>query len=151
MNLKLPEKPIVRSVAFENTFDAASAECRWLIEQMQQHNYGSEDIFAVHLAMEEAFTNAVKHGNGMDPEKKVKVEYLIWSDKLEITVTDEGSGFNPDLVPDPRYGENLYKTVGRGLLLIRSYMDNTKFNEQGNQIYMLKHKGKQAESKSSGI
>jgi serine/threonine-protein kinase RsbW len=57
-------------------------------------------------------------------------------------VTDEGDGFDPGAVPDPRYGENLYKPEGRGLFLMRSYMDVVKFNERGNSVCMVKHKEK---------
>ncbi len=60
--------------------------------------------------------------------------------KVEISMTDEGRGFDPNAVPDPRYGENLYKAGGRGLLLICSYMDIVEFNERGNRVRMVKYK-----------
>ena len=55
---------------------------------------------------------------------------------------DEGDGFDPNDVPDPRCGENLYKIDGRGLFLIRSYMDVVEFNEPGNQVHMVRYKEK---------
>jgi anti-sigma regulatory factor (Ser/Thr protein kinase) len=54
-------------------------------------------------------------------------------------LTDEGEGFDPEAVPDPRNGENLLKTSGRGLLLIRSYMDEVMFNDRGNCVHMVKY------------
>jgi serine/threonine-protein kinase RsbW len=78
----------------------------------------------------------------MDPAKGVKIDYLVAPDKIEVTVTDEGDGFDPEAVPDPRYGENLYKPEGRGLFLMRSYMDAVEFNERGNSVYMVKYKKK---------
>jgi serine/threonine-protein kinase RsbW len=78
----------------------------------------------------------------MDPAKKVKIEYSVNPDKIEVSVTDEGNGFNPEDVPDPRSGKNLYKPDGRGLFLMKSYMDAVQFNEQGNCVYMVRHKEK---------
>jgi serine/threonine-protein kinase RsbW len=92
--------------------------------------------------LEEAFLNAVKHGNKMDPTKKVKIDYSVDPDKIEISITDEGSGFEPESVVDPRFGEGLFEPGGRGLLLINSYMDIVKFNEQGNSVYMVRYKEK---------
>ena len=72
---------------------------------------------------------------------------MVTLDKIEIAVIDEGYGFNPQNVPDPRYGENLYKTEGRGLLLMRSYMDVVEFNKQGNRVSMVRYKEKRHTNK----
>ncbi len=114
--------------------------CRDILKHLQAFDYSQDDIFAVHLAIEEAFINAVKHGNQMDPQKLVQVEYRIDSEKFEISVIDAGRGFHPENVPDPRYGENLYKTEGRGLLLMRSYMDQIEFNDAGNGVRMVRYR-----------
>ena len=108
--------------------------------KLKAHDFGEDDIFAIHLALEEAFINAVNHGNKMDPEREVKIEYSVGADKVEISMTDEGRGFDPDVVPDPRYGENLYKIGGRGILLMRSYMDIVEFNKRGNRVRMVRYK-----------
>ena len=115
--------------------------CEKIIAGLIEADFSQEDIFAVHLALEEAFINAVKHGNQMNPEKKIGIEYCISSDKIEISITDEGKGFSPEEVPDPRYGNNLYKCDGRGILLMKSYMDVDKFNKQGNRVDMIRYKG----------
>ena len=96
----------------------------------------------VHLALEEAFLNAAQHGNKLDPTKKVKIDYALTAEEIEISITDQGGGFNPNSVPDPRSDENLYKPDGRGLLLIQSYMDTVEFNESGNRVRMVKQKTK---------
>jgi serine/threonine-protein kinase RsbW len=114
-----------------------------IISELEANNFGQDEIFAVHLALEESFINAIKHGNKMEPNKRVKIDYLVCSDKAEIYLEDEGSGFDPNVVPDPRYGENLYRTEGRGLFLIRSYMDVAEFNKRGNCLHMVKYKQKQ--------
>jgi len=111
-----------------------------IISGLKEADFSEDDVFAVHLALEEAFINAVKHGNRLDPAKKIQIEYARSEDKVRISITDEGEGFNPSDVPDPRVGDNLYKTDGRGILLMQSYMDEVKFNERGNHVDMVRYK-----------
>ena len=114
--------------------------CRQILAEAASSSFSGDDIFAIHLALEEAFVNAVKHGNKNDSNKKVSIDYSITDDKFEITVSDEGQGFHPDGVADPRSDENLCKSTGRGLLLIRSYMDKVEYSQKGNAIFMVKNK-----------
>jgi serine/threonine-protein kinase RsbW len=130
------------SIVVESKPSAIAGMFEQIQARLVDHNFGKDDIFAVHLTLEEAFLNAVKHGNKMDPSKKVKVEYSIDADKIEISITDQGSGFQPEAVDDPRFGENLFKPGGRGLLLMNSYMDMVKFNRQGNSVSMVRYKEK---------
>lgn len=116
--------------------------CRQLLSALETRDFSADDIFAVHLAFEEAFLNAVKHGNRMDATKKVTVDYSVDQEKVEIRVRDEGEGFDPGRIPDPRIGENLYRPEGRGLLLIRSYMHVVEYNERGNSLRMVRYKGR---------
>ncbi len=116
-------------------FDA----CRGILAELKVNNFSEDDIFAVRLALSEAFLNAVKHGNKRDPAKEIKIDYSVNPDEIKISMTDEGNGFDPDCVPDPRCDENLYKDEGRGLLLMRSYMDVVEFNEQGNRVRMVRY------------
>ena len=113
-----------------------------LLSDIQARNYDEEDVFAVHLALEEALLNAVKHGNKMDPQKEIKIDYSVSPEKVEIFMADEGDGFDPDTIPDPRRGENLYKTAGRGLFLMRAYMDIVEYNKRGNRVHMVRYKEK---------
>ncbi len=116
--------------------------CEQVLSKLEAYGFDKDDIFAVHLALEEAFLNAVKHGNKMDSSKEVKIDYSVDYDKIEISLTDQGDGFEPTSVADPRYGEDLYKPGGRGLLLMNSYMDVVKFNESGNSLFMVRYKEK---------
>ena len=124
--------------------------CEQVLSKLESYGFGKDDIFAVHLALEEAFLNAVKHGNKMDSSKDVKIDYSVDLDKIEISLTDEGDGFEPTSVADPRYGDDLYKPGGRGLLLMNSYMDVVKFNETGNSLYMVRYKEKPPLTKDKG-
>jgi serine/threonine-protein kinase RsbW len=110
-------------MAIASTPFAIAEVCEWILPKLKAHKFSEEDIFAVHLALEEALINAIKHGNKMNPDKEVKVDYSVSLDRVEISMTDEGTGFNPEAVPDPRLGENLYKSEGRGTLLMQSAID----------------------------
>jgi len=134
------EAPISCSMVVASTLSASENVCHGIMSRLQDCGFSREDLFAVHLALQEAFINAVRHGNKMDPNKQVKIEYSIASDKVEITIADDGDGFDPQAVPDPRCGENLYKPGGRGLLLMCSYMDVVQHNRQGNSVSMVRYK-----------
>jgi serine/threonine-protein kinase RsbW len=134
------EMPVRRSVVVESRPSALEQLCREILSTLETGGFSQDDIFAVHMALEEAFLNAVKHGNRMDPTKSVTVDYLVDPGKVEICMTDEGPGFDPRCIPDPRVGKNLYRPEGRGLLLIRSYMHTVEYNERGNSLRMVRCK-----------
>jgi serine/threonine-protein kinase RsbW len=99
----------------------------------------------VGVAIRESVINAIKHGNGNDPAKHVFVEFSAANsdaDKvLTIRVRDQGEGFDPDTVADPLAPENLLKASGRGIFLIRSFMDDVQLQnapEGGMEIRMVK-------------
>ena len=105
---------------------------------VDKHGYSESARFAIKLAVEEALNNAIKHGNQHDPHKTVEVRYDISDEKAVIVITDQGKGFSLVSVPDPTADENLEKPSGRGLMLMRAYMDEVQHNEAGNQVYMMK-------------
>lgn len=120
-----------------------------MLAKLKEKDYGKEDIFSIHLAVEEAFVNAVKHGNKMDLDKKIEFCYRIDDDKVEISIKDEGTGFDPNQVPDPRCGNNLFKPSGRGLFLIRSYMDEVEYNKKGTCLKIVKYKSNPSAASSN--
>ena len=123
---------------------AIESVCRKILTQLKDKGYNEKDIFAIHLALEEAFVNAVNHGNKKDPEKEVKIEYVVNDDKTEIFVSDQGEGFDSNDIPDPRCGDNLYKPGGRGIFLIKAFMDSVEYENNGTKIHMVKKRTKQS-------
>ena len=105
---------------------------------MRVLGYARRDIFAVTLALHEAVANAVRHGNRGDPAKHVQVSYLVRPNEVALEVQDDGRGFDPDQVPDPLTAENVGRPCGRGLFLMRSYMDLVCFNRAGNRVTMCR-------------
>ncbi len=129
-------------VATELTIPSDLGEARRvqeLIEEaLQASAYTEHDIFAIKLALEEALINAIKHGNQMDPDKRVLVVFHVTSERFDIRITDEGVGFNPEDVPDPTAIENLERPCGRGLLLMRGFMTEVEYHGRGNVVTMAK-------------
>lgn len=107
---------------------------------LQANRFGESDQFAVKLAVEEALVNAIKHGNQMDPAKTVRVWYAVDDEQFRIHITDEGTGFNPDDLPDPTADDFLERPCGRGVLLIKSFMTTVDFRGRGNEVVMSKLK-----------
>jgi len=90
------------------------------------------------VALDEAFVNAVKHGNKNDPTKLLKIGAELSPKEASFTVEDEGEGFDIREIPNPCDPENLFRTSGRGVLLIYNIMDEVEYNAQGNRVKMVK-------------
>lgn len=108
--------------------------------RMRELGYSDDDQFGVRLALEEALVNAMKHGNRMDPAKSVPLAYRLSAEKVEIRVADEGEGFDPGQVADPTCDENLSKPCGRGVMLMRCYMDEVTYLDNGREVHMVKYR-----------
>ena len=95
----------------------------------------------VSVAIRESVVNAIKHGNRGDAGKRVSVEFLLHPEALEVTVQDEGTGFDPGAVQSPLTDENLLKADGRGIFFMRSFMDEVSYafpSRGGTVVRMLK-------------
>ncbi len=90
------------------------------------------------IALDEAFVNAIKHGNQFNPEKNVRISVDVSPKEARFTFEDEGEGFDISKIPDPRDPENLFKSSGRGVLIIHNVMDAVQYNERGNRLTMIK-------------
>ena len=99
--------------------------------------------FGIDMAVREAVTNAVLHGNNEDENKTVAVTIKSSPDAVEISVHDQGPGFNPEEVPDPTADENILKASGRGIFFMRSFMDEVNWlirPEGGTTVRMVKRR-----------
>jgi serine/threonine-protein kinase RsbW len=111
-----------------------------ILARLRAHDWVEHDVFAVHLALEEALVNAIIHGNNLCPNKSVSVTCRLATDRLWVCITDEGAGFSPENVPDCTDEENLDRPCGRGIMLMRCYMSDVKYNARGNCVEMEKRK-----------
>jgi serine/threonine-protein kinase RsbW len=102
---------------------------------------GEEEEFQVGMALHEAVINAIWHGNKNDPSKRVWLQFRFFPERLEIHVRDEGQGFDVEKVPDPVLDSNLLSVSGRGIFLIRKFMDEVRVEQPksgGTEIIMVK-------------
>lgn len=111
-----------------------------LLRALEEHNWGGRDYFQIQMAAEEAMVNAVKHGNDEDKSKSVDVEFKVGHDWTFMRFQDQGEGFDPNKLPDPRDEEHLYSTNGRGVMLIKEMMSSVSYNDCGNEVIMLKQR-----------
>jgi serine/threonine-protein kinase RsbW len=110
----------------ENAIDEATT-----LIGISQDNYGKVLVSAM-----EAVNNAILHGNRSNPQKMVDIEISSINDQLNITVTDEGSGFRPETVPDPTTPENIEALNGRGIYLMSHLADKIEYSPKGNSVTM---------------
>ncbi len=104
------------------------------LREMDRHGFPDQSIKQFKICIFEMLTNAIIHGNGGDPRKKVLLFYKVTDNEAAVSVVDEGKGFDFGSVPDPLLPENLIRDHGRGLFIIRHYLDEVTFNETGNRI-----------------
>jgi serine/threonine-protein kinase RsbW len=107
---------------------------------LEEYGYSRQDRHAVRLSLEEAVVNGLKHGNGGDPSKEVRVRWAASASSFKAVVEDQGPGFDPDAVPDPLADENLERPCGRGLFLMRAYMTWVRYNRRGNAVSLFKQR-----------
>ena len=110
-----------------------------ILPTLSAKGYGERSLFGIRLALEEAVINAIKHGNELDSTKKVTIRFSLDDKKFDVGIEDEGEGFDPDEVPDPWSEEGLLAESGRGVALMRAYMDDVWFEEEGSRVNMRKY------------
>lgn len=106
-----------------------------------QVGFDADSAHWMSVAIRESVTNAVRHGNKLDPEKRVVVRFEFEKPEFTVSVEDEGEGFNPDAVPDPLAEENLLRASGRGIFFMKNFMDEVTYHfqpERGTRVTMMK-------------
>lgn len=112
----------------------------YLTEEMFKHGIINLNQINVKIALVEALTNAMEHGNGLDEKKQVHIEAEFNYDEARIDIVDEGSGFDIDGLPDPTTEKNLFRPRGRGIYMMRQFLDEVTFSPPGNQITLVKRR-----------
>ena len=107
-----------------------------IVKLAKEMKWNDDAVFALRMGLDEAISNAIRHGNKSNPDKQVEIEVAFAGRSAHIRILDQGEGFDPAKVPDPRQPENLDRPGGRGLLLIRAYMKKVDWNPKGNQIQL---------------
>ncbi len=113
--------------------------------------FEENEVMQISMAVREAAINAVLHGNEYDPAKKVTLNFEKTARDLVITIQDQGHGMDPESIPNPLAPENLLKSSGRGIFLMRSFMDEVQIHPShaGTEIKLVKHVHGSSEGKEA--
>lgn len=114
------------------------AAVTYLVDRLRAFAFGGSRLnLNFRVGVTEALANAVLYGNRRDPTKTVRVEVSLDRNRVVLRVVDQGSGFDPDGIPDPTLPDNLQRPGGRGLFLIRQLMDEVEYNDRGNAVRLV--------------
>lgn len=128
-------------VVIQSDYESGQSIVERIMEVVSQTGFSTRDQFGIRLAVDEAVTNAIKHGNQLSPEKKVRIDFRKSDAGVRIEIEDEGDGFRPEDVPDCTADENLERPTGRGLMLMREFMTRIEYSEKGNRVVLEKLHG----------
>jgi serine/threonine-protein kinase RsbW len=124
----------IAETQLESTLESVDAAEVLVLQYAQDAGFEEEDLHKIGMAVRETMVNAVVHGNRYNLRKKVHLSISAGEDRLAITITDEGEGFEPKDLPDPLAEENLLRQSGRGLLLIQAFVDEFQMRKVGHPL-----------------
>jgi serine/threonine-protein kinase RsbW len=147
--LKYKSKYIDRNEDIENrhekiefeipsVIDLMHSVLEYLTQRVEKLGVVNPEKSNLFVALDEAFVNAVKHGNKFDSTKNIRIVANVTPKEARFTIEDEGEGFDVSAIPDPTDIENLFKTSGRGVMFMYNIMDEIIYNDRGNRITMVK-------------
>lgn len=130
--------PVNQKIIIPSRLEEVGPVVTGLMELAQRFQFSEDDQFAIRLALDEAIINAIRHGNRCDASKTVRIDFRISTRQCRVTVTDQGCGFCPGRLPDPTLDENLERPNGRGVMLMKAYMNKVQYNTRGNGVTLVK-------------
>ncbi len=127
----------------ESSLDSVNRVEQTAEELAKKAGIDEDEIFRITMAVREAAVNAVLHGNSYDPQKQITASFENTGTDFIVRIADQGVGLDPDTLPDPLAPENLLRGSGRGIFLIRSFMDEVHFRvlNPGTELTLIKHLG----------
>jgi len=136
-----PDACRIHSEVLRSEVHSVEAAVGGTMAALHAEGCGEAQCAAIELALREALANAMLHGNGGDPQKRVELDCVGHPDgSVTVLVRDQGAGFRLEDVRDPTHPDNVYLTGGRGIYLIRHFMDDVQFRKNGSEIRMMKKK-----------
>jgi len=126
----------------DSTLDSVDSAEELVLGMAQRAGFDDEDLMKIGMAVRESMVNAVVHGNRYNAHKKVRFSVAHHDRRLTIRIADEGEGFDFESLPDPLAPENLMRTSGRGIFLIRSFMDEFRMRHLepgGTEVTLVKY------------
>jgi len=132
-------------MALDSSLESVDQVEDGVLREARQLGFDEDELHNIGIAVREGMVNAVVHGNRYNARKKVHVKVSRGPERLEIVIADEGDGFDPANVPDPLASENLLRFSGRGVMLMRAFMDEFTVGlrqPKGTEVRMVKYKPK---------
>jgi len=126
----------------DSTLESVDSAESLVLDVAQKAGFPEEDLHKIGMAVRESMVNAVVHGNQYSAHKKVHVSVSKGPDRLTVDITDQGKGFDLDALPDPLSEENLLRNSGRGMFLIRAFMDEfqvRRLSPGGTEVTLIKY------------
>lgn len=124
-------------VCVASVFKEAYAVRDRILACAMKAGFDESSRFGIQLAFDEAIANAIVHGNERRANAVIRITYRISPQAIQLSIADEGNGFDPSSVPDPTEDENLEVPAGRGLFLMQAYMTHVEYNQEGNVVTMV--------------
>lgn len=134
-----------RRLLLDSTLDSVEVAETAVLQDAEEIGFGEDELHQLGMAVRESMVNAVVHGNRYNARKKVHVSITKAHDRLTIVIADEGDGFDESMIPDPLADENLLRQSGRGLLLMRAFVDEFQVRRgepSGTEVRMVKYLAK---------
>jgi len=132
-------------LALESSLESVDQVEQSVLREARHVGFDEDDLHNIGIAVREGMVNAVVHGNRYNARKKVHVQISRTPERIAVSIGDEGEGFDPAAVPDPLASENLLRFSGRGVMLMRAFMDEFDVclrQPKGTEVRMVKYKPK---------
>ena len=126
----------------DSSLDSVDSAEQLVLDVARKAGFQEEDLHKIGMAVRESMVNAVVHGNQYSAHKKVRVSVSKGQDRLTVTISDQGKGFELEQLPDPLSDENLLRNSGRGIFLIRAFMDELhvrRLSPAGTEVTLTKY------------
>jgi serine/threonine-protein kinase RsbW len=130
--------------SLDSTLDSVDSAEELALGMAQRAGFDEDDLMKIGMAVRESMVNAVVHGNRYNANKKVRFSAAKNPERFTVRIADEGEGFDPESLPDPLAPENIMRTSGRGIFLIRSFMDEFEIRRGasgGMEVTLIKYTG----------
>jgi serine/threonine-protein kinase RsbW len=126
----------------DSTLESVDKAEKAVLDLARESGFGEEDLDRIGMSVRECMVNAVVHGNRYSSHKKVRLSLSRTPERLTIRIADQGEGFNPEEVPDPLSGDNLLRHSGRGIFLMKAFMDDLqvrRLEPAGTEVTLVKN------------
>ena len=130
------------NLVLDSTLESVDQAERAVLDLAVGAGFGEEDLDRIGMSVRECMVNAVVHGNRYNSHKKVRLSLSLTPERLTIRIADQGDGFDPDQLPDPLSGDNLLRHSGRGIFLMKAFMDDLRVRRlepSGTEVTLVKN------------